>query len=310
MNPAQDVIAMRLAAGLVLSSAVGWFAYRRKALSRSGVIGAIFTGTLVFGFGGIFSGLLLITFFATSSALSQYKSARKHAAYEQFDKGNQRDLGQALANGGVATACAIGCGIWLLNGAPAAVIAMWLAGLMGALAAANADTWATELGVLSRTPPRLITRLAQIVEPGTSGGVTLVGTIAAFTGALFIGLVTVGLASLGIVMFGAQPQPWVVLTNLSLAHATRGLLLLLVALLGGFSGSLLDSLLGATLQAMYYSERRDKITERASERDGTPNQLVRGWRWLNNDWVNFSATLCGAALSSLVTLAARSIFNA
>ena len=55
------------------------------------------------------------------------------------------------------------------------------------MAAVNADTWATELGVLSRTPPRLITS-GKVVERGTSGGVSLAGTLAALGGAAVIGL--------------------------------------------------------------------------------------------------------------------------
>lgn len=310
MNQALAVIAMRCAVGLIFSSAVGWFAYRRKSLSRSGIAGAILTGTLIFGFGGIISGLLLIAFFVTSSALSHYKSALKRNVAEQFDKGNQRDLGQALANGGVATVCAVGSGIALVSQAPMQIVVVWLAGMIGALAAANADTWATELGVLSRTPPRLITRLAQTVEPGTSGGVTLTGTLAAFAGALLIGVSIAALAFVGFALFDAQSAPWVALSNAILAPAKWGTLLCISAVIGGFIGSMMDSIIGATLQSMYYSETRNKITERATERDGAPNRLLRGWRWLNNDWVNFLATLCGAALSSLVTVAASSIFNA
>jgi uncharacterized protein (TIGR00297 family) len=310
MNQALNVIAMRCAVGLILSSAVGWLAYRRKSLSRSGIAGAILTGTLIFSFGGIISGLLLIAFFVTSSALSHYKKALKRDVAEQFDKGNQRDLGQALANGGVATVCAIGSGIALVSQAPMQIVVLWLAGMIGALATANADTWATELGVLSRTPPRLITHLAQTVEPGTSGGVTLTGTLAAFAGALFIGVATALLACIGFALFDAQSAPWVVLSNAILTPAKWGALLCLSAIIGGFSGSIIDSLIGATIQAMHYSEARKKTTERAIERDGTPNRFIRGWRWLNNDWVNFLATLCGAALGGLVTFAASSIFNA
>jgi uncharacterized membrane protein len=51
---------------------------------------------------------------------------------------------------------------------------------------------------------------------------------------------------------------------------------------------------------MYYSERRGKETEKAFERDGTPNRLIRGWPWLTNDWVNFLASLFGAATSALI----------
>ncbi|MCS7088300.1 MAG: DUF92 domain-containing protein [Thermoflexales bacterium] len=278
-------LAAQLGLGLALSSLIGVVAYRRRALSRSGVWGAILIGTLIFGFGGWTAGLLLIAFFVSSSALSHFKERdpRKQRAAEMFEKGGQRDWWQALANGGAAAALAVGSSA-LANVEPNAANALFAA-MVGALATVNADTWATELGVLSPTPPRRITRLSQVVVPGTSGGITAIGTLAALSGALFIGVLH---ALLGLA-FGSPLR--------ASALAVAGL-----AALGGLGGALFDSMLGATVQAMYYSERRQKETEKPFERDGTPNRHVRGWRWMNNDWVNFLASLFGAALTAALWL--------
>src|SRR5205085_9892042 len=101
------------------------------------------------------------------------------------------------------------------------------AGYVGALATATADTWATELGVLSPQQPRLITT-GKHVAPGTSGGITLLGTTAAALGAFALGLVF-----------------WL------LQRCQRSLIALpLTALVSGLAGSIVDSLLGATVQAM------------------------------------------------------------
>jgi len=63
----------------------------------------------------------------------------------------------------------------------------------------------------------------------------------------------------------------------------------------GLVGSLFDSLLGATVQAIYHDPQRDKETEKiVLDENGSPTAPVRGWEWMNNDMVNFSATLCGA----------------
>lgn len=274
-------LAVQIGLGLVLSSAIGVLAYRRRALSRSGVWGAIAVGTAIFGFGGWTAGLLLIAFFVSSSVLSHFKDRdpRKQRAAEMFEKGGQRDWWQAIANGGAAAALAV---ISALIAEPAPLVAKLLfAAMVGALATVNADTWATELGVLSPTAPRRITRLKEVVVPGTSGGVTLTGTAAALGGALFIGAAHALLSQL----FGSPLRE-------SIGAMT------VLAALGGLGGALFDSLLGATVQAMYYSERRQKETEKAFERDGTPNRHVRGWRWMNNDWVNFLASLFGAALTA------------
>jgi len=244
---------------------IGYVGYRRRALTQSGWLGAVITGTAIFGFGGLAPGLLLIAFFASSSLLTRYKESAKVEVAESFAKGGPRDLGQALANGVVASVVAI---VYGMAGEPP-----WLfAAFVGAMAEANADTWATELGVLSAQKPRLITS-GRVVAPGASGGVTWLGTSAALAGAALIG----GLAAL---------------------FYRDGRLLPLGAL-AGLLGSLLDSLLGATVQGIYYSERRAKETEKPVERDGTPNLRVRGWTWMNNDVVNFLGTLTGLLIGLL-----------
>jgi uncharacterized protein (TIGR00297 family) len=161
--------------------------------------------------------------------------------------------------------------------------------MAGALATANADTWATELGVLSKSPPRMITQLGKTVAPGTSGGISSAGTLAALAGASFISALHVLFIALGL--------------NVIAMHA--GMAVLIAVILGGIAGALFDSFLGATVQAMYYSTPRQKETEKPVEKDGSLNQPIRGWRWLSNDWVNFIATLFGAAIAMTVCMAAR-----
>jgi uncharacterized protein (TIGR00297 family) len=264
---------MQLPLGLILAALIGFVGYRRQALSRSGVVGAIITGGLIFGFGGLPGAALLLAFFISSSALSRFKESQKASLAEKFFKGSQRDLGQALANGGLAAVCALA---WGLTGWPG-----WWAGMAAALAAANADTWATELGVLNRTAPRLITT-GQAVETGASGGVSASGTLAAGAGAALIGLVALLASWLDPGLAGLRAS---------------GLALLLLISLSGLAASLFDSLLGATAQAIYRCDACGKETERHPlHRCGAATRRVRGWPWLNNDWVNFLATAAGAGL--------------
>ncbi len=264
-----------LAGGFILSFVIGWIGYRRGALSGSGVVGALVTGTLIFGLGSWEWGLLLIAFFVSSSALSFYRARDKLGLAEKFAKGHRRDLGQALANGGVAALLAVLSRFVVL---PAGI---WFAACAGAMAAVNADTWATELGVLSSRPPRLITT-GRRVEVGASGGVTWLGSGASLGGALLIGL----LGGTG----------WLVLHR----DCGQAVILSVAATVGGLVGSLADSLLGATVQAIYWCDVCGKETERKVHRCGTETRLMRGWPWLGNDVVNFVASAVGASVAAIV----------
>jgi uncharacterized protein (TIGR00297 family) len=267
---------IRLIVGIILSSLIGLLAYRRGSLSMSGVAGAIIVGTGIFAFGGWSWGLTLITFFVTSSLLSHYKEATKETLAEKFDKGHQRDLGQALANGGVGALIALAYAVW-----PDPLL---LAAFAGAMATVNADTWATELGVLAKKPPRLITTFRK-AEVGTSGAISLPGTLAAAAGALLIGAALAGLLAVELTIVGTR-------------YIVPLLSLVSVALVGGLAGSLFDSLLGASVQAIYHCPTCQKETEKTLHTCGTSTKLRRGWRWLNNDMVNLISSLVGAAIAA------------
>jgi uncharacterized protein (TIGR00297 family) len=283
MQPESDMVAFRLALGLILSGVIGLLAYRRGSLTASGVLGAILVGTLTFGFGGPVRGLVLIAFFVSSSALSHYGDRQKSTLAEKFAKGSRRDLAQTLANGGLAALLATLAGL-LGNASP--LYPIFALAFYGALATVNADTWATELGVLAKKEPRLITN-GQPVPVGTSGGVTAVGFLAALAGATFIGavgFVLVEIASL------ATTGAWL----------AGEWLLIPVAAVSGMAGATFDSLLGATVQAIYRCDACGVETERKVHRCGTATRQVRGWPWLDNDRVNFIASVFGAAVAGLL----------
>ncbi|MFB0536707.1 MAG: DUF92 domain-containing protein [Anaerolineae bacterium] len=267
-----------LAFGFVLSTLIAWVGYNKRSLSRSGVAGATILGTLIFGLGGWIWGLLLITFFVSSSLLSRYKEAEKEDLAEKFAKGHQRDLGQALANGGWGAVLAV---LYSLRPDP-----LLFTAFVGTMAAVNADTWGTEVGVLSPTPPRLVTN-GQPVPVGTSGGVTALGTLAALAGGLLIGLVAFVLR-LGNSLWQTGQWTW------------ADLWLLLLASLGGLAGCFFDSLLGATVQGIYYCEGCQKETESQVHRCGRETRLRRGWRWLDNDAVNFISSAVGGGIAALL----------
>jgi uncharacterized protein (TIGR00297 family) len=276
-----DFLLLQIALGLVLSTIIAILAHRHEALTRGGALGAILVGTITFGFGGWTWGLVLVAFFAVSSALSRYRQADKRELADKFHKGVRRDMGQVVANGGLAAFIAL-----LHFYQPTPVL---LAAFLGAMATVNADTWATEIGVLSPNPPRLITTWRR-VPVGTSGGITLLGTVASALGALFMALLAYTLLS--------------VEAQFSAASNLRLWWIIPIALISGLLGSLFDSLLGATVQGIFYCARCESETEKELHGCGLQTAHMRGWRWLNNDMVNFLSSGWGAmvaiALAALI----------
>lgn len=245
--------------------AIAAAARRARTLSTSGAIAAAGAGIAAVGAGWEW-GALLVLFFVTGSALSHAGAARKAARTASVvEKGSERDAMQVLANGGVFGIAAIA---HLL--APSSAT---LAVGAGALAAAAADTFATEIGVLARGPARSITS-GRVVPAGTSGGVTWLGTLASV-----IGAATISLAAL------AMGWP----SRVALA-----------AFAGGIAGSLVDSLLGATLQARRRCPRCDAPTERRVHDCGTATRPDGGLARLDNDGVNLACTAAGGLCAALL----------
>lgn len=267
--------------GLVLSAAVAGLAYWRGSLALSGAVGAVVVGTLVFGLGGWVWGVLLVLFFVSSSALSHFKEPEKATAAEKFEKGHQRDLGQVLANGGLGAMIAA-----LSALVPEALVPqmLWFFCFVGVMATVTADTWATELGTLSARPPRLITS-GRAVEVGTSGGISGLGVAVSLAGGALIGLAAGACGSLA----GLVPPT-----------IAAVLLMTLIGAVSGLAGSLADSLLGATVQQIYYCDVCGKDTERRVHRCGNPTRPLRGWPWMNNDLVNLLSSLAGGVLAAVL----------
>lgn len=258
----------RLLLGLALSGGIGLLAYKRRSLTKGGALGAVATGTSIVGLGGWSWGLSLIYFFVSSTFLSHFREQEKATtATDKFSKGSQRDITQVAANGVLAALYAAAAGSTRSTAAQETL----QAGFVGALATAAADTWATELGVLSPVKPRLLTT-GQPVAPGTSGGVTPLGSVSSALGAFTLGLIH---------WFALGPRK-------ALAA------LPLLALVSGLAGSICDSLLGATVQAMYVCPTCQCETERRVHSCGTPTRPLRGLPWCNNDVVNFFATFVGS----------------
>lgn len=259
----------RAVIGAALAILIALLAWRAHWLTAGGALLAILIGTATTAAGWSF-GAALIAFFVSSSALSHFRRREKERRSAGIlAKRGARDAWQVAANGSVAAAAAIG---WLLSADA------WLAAAAGgAIAAATSDTWATEIGMLSPTPPRSLTT-GRVVAIGTSGGVNVAGLLAAAGGAGFISIIG---AALG----------WPRLVGLAV-------------LAGGVAGMLADSLLGALAQSRRQCERCGALTEQRVHDCGGPTRHVAGVAWLDNDGVNFLATLGGAAAAAIIARSA------
>ena len=254
-----------IAVAFVLTVLFCWVVFRLGFLSRSGAIAATALGTIVLGLGGWAWVFPLLAFFISSSLLSKARSCSQRVVEEV--RGLQRDAVQVLANGGIAGAVVLIATFWRHD-----LYSVYL----GALAAANADTWSTEIGIMLGRNPRSIVS-GKPVPPGTSGGVTLAGTLAALIGAALIAWI------------GRLSQ------HTALESGT-----LLAVTIAGLGGSLCDSVLGATLQARCRCRVCSKETEKPSH-CGQPTDFARGLCWLDNDGVNLLCASVGALCAALLT---------
>ena len=252
----------QLAIGALLALVIAAVAYRTNALSRSGAIAAFAIGTATFGAGGWQAALVLFAFFLPSTILSRIGRARK-AQLVDVGKHGARDAWQVLANGGIAAVCIV---VSQRYGLPFA------AAFAGAFAAASADTWGTEIGTLARGTPRSILTFRSLAT-GLSGGITVQGTIAEFAGAAVVASTA---AALHIVPFVS-------------------------VFIGGVTGAFVDSLLGATIQALRWCPTCERACETNPHVCGTPTSVRRGAAWFDNDVVNFAATFTGATVALFIS---------
>jgi uncharacterized protein (TIGR00297 family) len=247
-----------------LTALIAIAGYKTRTLARSGALAGFVAGAITIAAGWSW-GFLLLALFVSASILSKIGEKRKTALLGPVvERVGERDAWQVAANGSVFVAAA--AAHILLGGDE------WFAIAIGALAASTADTWSTEIGTSRGRVPRLIISGGK-VPPGTSGGLTIAGTLGAFVGAIFAAM-------------GARIAGWPVPIAAAIA--------------GGFAGALADSLLGATIQSKRWCEKCGSSTEREIHICGTPTIHSGGLKWLNNDGVNFISTIIGGLVALAV----------
>lgn len=281
------------ACGLTALLCIG--SLKKRSLSESGAAAAAFVGLATASNDNLLFTAVLLAFFISSSFWTKYGAAAKLKVDPTHGKESERDWRQVLCNGGIGSVISL---IYQYNfdgRNPAQftaderrlmMVLVW--GYIGFYACCAADTWASELGTLSSNWPILITTWRP-VPPGTNGGVSKLGMLSSFAGGAAIGLTA------DVVMFiqyfpayrsGAIPK---------IPYNMVGSIL-------GTVGSLVDSLLGATLQPSYLIDKRVVVSDLHSSRtkDSSDVKLICGKNILSNNMVNVVASASTAALAAII----------
>ncbi|HZH59592.1 MAG TPA: DUF92 domain-containing protein, partial [Metabacillus sp.] len=136
--------------GILFIIFLSYAAWKSRTLTKTGMIGAMIVGSAIF-IGFAWKGLLLLgCFFVTSSMWGKIKSKQKDFLHDMLQKQDQRDIIQVFANGGIPAFIAI---ISLLDHSH---LIEYTVLFSISLAAANSDTWASEIGTLSKSHPRML----------------------------------------------------------------------------------------------------------------------------------------------------------
>ncbi|EPH95586.1 TIGR00297 family protein [Enterococcus faecalis 13-SD-W-01] len=248
--------------GFIISLIVSLAAVLTKTLSFSGGIAALILGTTIIGTGPWYSVLLAGALFFSSGMISLSKKRLTRSSQLTETRNHKQVLANLLPG-----VCSLLFFFQTQN-------ELFLIGYAASISSAAADTWASEIGTLSKKVPRSILTF-RTMPTGISGGISILGTFASICGAGFLS----GLFYL--------------LHALSLFHLTTARYFWLPFLLG-ILGSLIDSLLGAVFQVIYRCQICGELTEKRSHHQ-TETKKVQGLCWFTNNWTNFFAT-------SLVTL--------
>ena len=237
------------AAGATLSVRLRW-------LDTPGAVGGFLVVAAALALGGVSWLAPTVVFLATTSVLTKIRASKGERG--------PRGLHQTFVNGIVPTSPLV---VHVLTGEK-----LWYFLYVGAVAVACADTWASEVGRLLGNGAPVSLRNLRRVEKGTSGAVTVVGTVASLLGGAVVGL-----------------------TAAAVAPGHDGLRLILVGVVVGPLGTVGDSLLGAWVQCRYRCGVCEEISEKPTHcgRDGLP---VAGVPGVTNEWVNLAANVLGALL--------------
>lgn len=247
---------------VLFAAGIAYLSFKHKFLTNSGIISSCIFAIVLFGFGSWKWSIPIVTFFFTSSVLTNIRNRTNKISDEKITPLG-RDYLQVLSNGIIPLSLFI---IYIFT----EIEILYLL-FCSSVAAVTADTWGTEMGGLRQNSTVLIISFKK-VEQGTSGGVSIMGTLASLLGAFILGLVSLIWIKNNILDF------------------------LIIITLSGFFGSLVDSILGATMQVKYVCSICGKSIE-LKEHCNTASEKVKGLGFVDNNFVNLAASFSGCLFS-------------
>jgi len=280
--------------GFIIVGLFGLFSIKAGIVDYSGLIAGFIVGFGVWVFGGGSWFLIILTFHLVAGAFTKFKYERKRKAGFAQEKGGARGWPNVFANGSVALLCAMIGGISIFCSQNNSfiiiensnLVGLAFFGFLGSISTMSADTLGTEIGLLSNSKPRLITHLSKKVEPGTSGGVTILGELGGIIGSLVVSVI----AWFVYIIHRIYHLPFIELPF-------AGFELIIIGIISGLAGGVVDSIIGATVQGLFQCQGTcGKITEK-NKHCGVPARHIRGWKILDNNMVNLLASIAGAIVS-------------
>ncbi|KAJ1964187.1 hypothetical protein GGI12_001591 [Dipsacomyces acuminosporus] len=291
---------MRITFALLSTCLLCLGSFKKRSLSKSGTLAAAFVGLSTASNDNLMFTAVLLAFFVSSSFWTKYQAKMKTKIDPAYTKTSERNWKQVLCNAGVGSAISLvyqyhfdGRNPKDLSIEERKLMTLLIWGYVGFYACCAGDTWASELGTLSSNWPILITTLKP-VPPGTNGGVSKLGLLSSFAGGA-----TVGLA--------ADIALWIQYFAGYRSGALPKIPYNLVGSLLGTLGSLIDSLLGATIQASYLVNSKAVSDLSKEELKRLKDvKLIAGINILDNNMVNVAASL---ATTTIAILLQKAVFG-
>ncbi|KAI8322035.1 hypothetical protein GQ54DRAFT_165080 [Martensiomyces pterosporus] len=285
---------MRAALAIVITCLICFGSLKKRSLSKSGALAAAFVGLSTASNDNLMFTVVLLAFFVSSSFWTKYQAQHKAKIDPTYAKASERDWKQVLCNGGVGSFISLVYQYHFDGRRPEELsveerkfMTLLIWGYIGFYACCAADTWASELGTLSSNWPILITSMKP-VPPGTNGGVSKLGLLSSFAGGA-----TVGLAA----DFALWAQYFAGYRTGAMPKIPYNL----VGSLLGTLGSLIDSLLGATVQASYLVDKK-AVSDLSEEelRKLKDVKVISGINILDNNMVNVAASVSTTVIAILI----------